>query len=81
MGRERKLGGGLGMSGHSDLGARLFGECRDDPTVGKGQGWGWVSELGRGHWESRPGKGHPEFRKKKGTPRCWMGTLGQGPQV
>lgn len=35
MEREHKLRGCLGMSQNSDLGVRLFGECGDDPMVGK----------------------------------------------
>lgn len=37
--------------------------------------------MERGHWEPRPEEGHPEFREKRGTPRCLVGTLGQGTSV
>lgn len=46
-------GGNANWEGAWNFGTFGFGgkvgECGDDPTVGKGQGWGWVSELGRGH--------------------------------
>lgn len=50
-------------------------ECGDNPPVGRGPGWGWVSGLGREQWETGLGEGPPEFGEKKRTPRCRMGGL------
>lgn len=71
LGRERKLGGRLEMSGGLGFGGQspgCPGECGDNPKVGRGPGWRWVSELGRGHWEPRLREGTQTLERRRGHP-------------
>lgn len=74
LGRERKLGGRLGISGGLGFGGQSPAwECGDNPKVGRGQDWGWVSEVGRGHWEPRLREGTLTLERRRGHPDAIWG--------
>lgn len=80
VGEGTQTGRRLGNVRAFGFGGKVVWRMQRRPHGGEGAGLGVGLRIREGALgiKARRGAGHPEFRKKKGTPRCYMGTLGQG---